>query len=471
MAYKWLAVCAVLYGLAALRLPGYLHPDEHFQTLEWASYALGFTQAEQLPWEFGARIRPWLQPAVYAGLGKLVSPKDGFGFALACRLFTAAIAWLGLALLGTRFRDWFEDPRVRNLAWISSATFFLLPALRVRTSSESFGTALFMMSLALATRPTHRTSKRIDLVAGALLGLAFCGRYQLGFMGVGLIAWMAVIQKAHRRTAMFIAGAVLATGLGLCLDRWGYGLWQVTPWRYAYENIAAGRAASFGEHPWWAYAGFIWHDLPLPFSVLALLALPVALWRYPRHPLVWVNLPFIVGHALVGHKELRFVFPYLFFAPILATLAFGEPLLRLKPRAQKIILGTLLVSNLWWLGLDRHPRLSAGAWMLPLLADNLPLYHGNRDPFGQDGLHTWIYEGHRESTAMTAATGASDAPFAYYLYQKRPGPHPEVLETRCERTFVSPWPWAVFPHAWLTTSFGRRLFYTEHRHAVYRCPN
>lgn len=330
-----------------------------------------------------------------------------------------------------------------------------------------------MMSLALATRSAAQTSKPTDAIAGALLGLAFCGRYQLAFMGVGLIAWQLIVQREHRRTATFIAGAALATGLGLCLDRWGYGVWQVTPWRYAYENIAAGRAASFGEHPWWAYAGFIWHDLPVPFAILALIALPLALWRAPRHPLVWVNLPFIAGHAMVGHKEMRFIFPYLFLLPLVVVVALGEPLLKLKPRLQQLILAALLMTNLWWLAMDRHPRLSAGAWMQPLLAGNPILHHGNRDPFGQGGLHTWIYGGHRTSTPMSTkdASSPKSGPMTYYLYQKRPGPKPDAMEAHCERTFVSPWPWAVFPHAWLTSSAGRRLFSTEHRHAVYRCPN
>lgn len=34
-----------------------------------------------------------------------------------------------------------------------------------------------------------------------------------------------------------------------------------------------------------------------------------------KHVITWVMLPFIVGHLLVGHKELRFLIPLLSFMP------------------------------------------------------------------------------------------------------------------------------------------------------------
>ena len=40
-------------------------PDEHYQILEFMGHKLGITPASELPWEFEARIRPWLQPFLY----------------------------------------------------------------------------------------------------------------------------------------------------------------------------------------------------------------------------------------------------------------------------------------------------------------------------------------------------------------------------------------------------------------------
>ena len=471
-ARPWLALIAVLYAVAAIRLPGYLHPDEHFQTLEWARYALGYVPAEQLPWEFEARIRPWLQPALYALIGHLPGLHDGFSFALACRLLTAGLAWTGVAMLGARFKQWFPDPRLRRIAWAASATFYLLPVLRVRTSSESLGAALFMMGLAVLTRPrTEATTRRWDLLGGLALGLAFSTRYQLGFMILGLVGWQLLVAQHRRALLRSLIGAAAGVAAGLIADRWGYGEWQLTPWRYAYENLAMGRAASFGVHPLSAYIGFIWHDLALPFNLIALLALPLALWRSARHPLVWVNLPFVLGHSLVGHKELRFLFPYLFFVPVLAVLATGPWLQTAPRRVLRPLLAILAALNLWWLALDRHPNLSAGPELRALTAQELPVHHGNRDPFGRDGLHTWLFAPHTHSTSKSALKAASSTTAElYYLYQRTPSALPEPLEQACERLYLRPWPWRVFPQAWLTHKNGRRIFFTHERHAVYLCP-
>src|SRR5436190_3820598 len=59
---------AALHLAAAFLSKGYHHPDEYFQILEFARHKLLDTSGDELAWEFGARIRPWLQPAIYAGI-------------------------------------------------------------------------------------------------------------------------------------------------------------------------------------------------------------------------------------------------------------------------------------------------------------------------------------------------------------------------------------------------------------------
>src|SRR5512133_3566523 len=43
----------------------FFFPDEHYQILEYMSLKLGITSAADLPWEFRAQARPWLQPFLY----------------------------------------------------------------------------------------------------------------------------------------------------------------------------------------------------------------------------------------------------------------------------------------------------------------------------------------------------------------------------------------------------------------------
>jgi GPI mannosyltransferase 3 len=38
------------------------------------------------------------------------------------------------------------------------------------------------------------------------------------------------------------------------------------------------------------------------------------------HYITWITLPFILAHCLVSHKELRFLFPVLYFLPVMFVL-------------------------------------------------------------------------------------------------------------------------------------------------------
>ena len=60
-----LAILAGVTILTAWFSNTFYFPDEHYQVLEFMGLKLGITPAAELPWEFEARIRPWLQPLLY----------------------------------------------------------------------------------------------------------------------------------------------------------------------------------------------------------------------------------------------------------------------------------------------------------------------------------------------------------------------------------------------------------------------
>src|SRR5258708_8773189 len=76
-------------------------PDEHYQVLEFVSYKLGITRSSDLPWEFSARIRPWLQPLLYFLIAKpltLLGIKNMFTLACVLRLATGLFSLGALAV-------------------------------------------------------------------------------------------------------------------------------------------------------------------------------------------------------------------------------------------------------------------------------------------------------------------------------------------------------------------------------------
>ena len=84
-------------------------PDEHYQVLEFMAHKMGITPAAALPWEFAARIRPWLQPAIYYAIAdplRGLGMGDMFALTFVLRLLTglfslAALVAFSRAILQT----------------------------------------------------------------------------------------------------------------------------------------------------------------------------------------------------------------------------------------------------------------------------------------------------------------------------------------------------------------------------------
>ncbi len=69
--------------------------------------------------------------------------------------------------------------------------------------------------------------------------------------------------------------------------------------------------------------------------------------RRPRHVVTWMLLPFLFVHFLLGHKELRFFFPALFFAPYFLVLFAGAfPQRIFAGRAWRWTVGAAAAANL-----------------------------------------------------------------------------------------------------------------------------
>jgi phosphatidylinositol glycan class B len=106
-----------------------------------------------------------------------------------------------------------------------------------------------------------------------------------------------------------LLGLAIPIGLGTCADRWGYGVWTFAPWNYLKYNLIQNNISIADVSPWWDYlrrsATESWPIL----GVLTLISFPIAWIRNPKHILTWSMVPFFVAHEVIGHKELRFLFP------------------------------------------------------------------------------------------------------------------------------------------------------------------
>jgi phosphatidylinositol glycan class B len=154
----------------------------------------------------------------------------------------------------------------------------------------------------------------------------------------GLLAWLLFIRKVNiGKLALLLVSMLIMVGVGIVIDRWFYGEWTLTVWNYFTENILHGKANAFGTEPWYTYVSEALVRLVPPFSLVFILAPIILIFMDRRNALGWVILPFILVHSMIGHKEIRFLFPMVGLLPVvivqaietgadtLVTIVIGQP--------------------------------------------------------------------------------------------------------------------------------------------------
>ncbi len=322
----------VFFGLVllvtAITSENPFHPDEHFQIVELASFKMGLTPREYLPWEYGAGLRPWLLPLVAFACMKALRVAlgaDVFAATMFLRGLAAAASLLSIARL-LRYTAAREPAATFRAQAFFVLTAGFVPYLSVRCSSEGLSASLFTIAFTLLeergearARPAAR-----ELGAGLLFAAAFQCRYQTILMLGGYAVWRLLFARPPlARWVLPLSGFALGNVLALGIDAWGYGRFVFPFYAYVHVNVVEGVAAKFSTEPFYAYA-----YLPLAnvFVIPAAAALvsSVVFWvRRPRDPFTWIMAPTVLAFSLLGHKEERFLFPLGIFAAFTVAPAFA----------------------------------------------------------------------------------------------------------------------------------------------------
>jgi GPI mannosyltransferase 3 len=325
--YQLLLPAAIgIFLWAAWMSEGYYHPDEHFQIIEFGQYLLGVNDQTDLAWEFKAQIRPALQPMMAAGLigfFRLIGLENPFYLAFILRAITA-LAALGVYVLIARMAAAALPQSNSKSVFLSFCAFmWFMPFLSVRFSSEQWAAITFLLGIYWVVHYADSPKNRIALLgAGVFWGLSFFLRFQMAFALLGVFVWMIFIQKRGLKDlALLVVGGLVAGAFCMYLDSILYGKWVFTPYNYYKSNIVEGKAASFGTEPWWWYFGALFFDLIIPISMALFLLAAQGIRNHLKHVFLWALVPFLLGHMLIGHKELRFLFPMA--VPFLFLVAAG----------------------------------------------------------------------------------------------------------------------------------------------------
>ncbi|HPS63071.1 MAG TPA: glycosyltransferase family 39 protein [Bacteroidales bacterium] len=313
-------LAGIVFLLTAWFSTGYNHFDEHFQVIEFAALKLGLIKAADLPWEYGCRMRPALQPLVVCALYKIASPSaiaNPFFVAFLVRLFSALLTFYSIHLVIRLYSPWLASRQLRYALLLLSFFLWFVPYNGARFASETLAGRIFLAGMALFFLQKDQRAKDY-LFNGIVLGFAFVVRYQCGFMVAGYLAWLLLVRRSGLRNAgAFCAGLLVALATGILVDRWFYGEWVLTSWNYFSQNLLQGKASTFGTGPWWYYIEQTLINAFPPLSLVYIAAVFLYFYYYPKDVITWVLVPFLAAHFLIPHKEIRFLFPVIGFLPVM----------------------------------------------------------------------------------------------------------------------------------------------------------
>ena len=386
----------VFFLLTAFFSEGFYHGDEHFQIIEFAQFKLGKTAQVNLPWEFEAQIRPTLQPVLAMGIFyvcDLISIIDPHTQAFVLRLITSIFAFSGIVIFLKSIKHLIK-PSFQNWLVFLSLFLWFIPFINVRFSSETWAGITLLYGLSFLLR--EKRDQVHYILAGLFIGISFVFRFQMGFAIIGIVLWLIPNQRKPIQTSfLFIVSSLLPISLSVAIDSWFYGDFVFTPWNYFEYNIIQGVASEFGTSPWYYYLFAIFRFSFFPIGILMLLSLLKVTLIHPKNLIIWVVVPFILFHSVVGHKELRFLFPVANLVPFLIVMAIQE--IKWSPILTRgLLIGFLVINSTLLISASMIPAGNGEtktARRLKSISENRPVaYFKDSNPNNPWGLNMYFYE-------------------------------------------------------------------------------
>jgi len=311
----------ILFFCAAWFSHGYINHDEHFQVIEFLGVKLGMLKAESLTWEYFTQSRSWFPAALYFGPAKIqmaLGIDNPVYLVRTFRILTGILGFSSVLFLYLSCRKTIRNQDHQFFLICMLLFLCIMPSYHVRTSSENLSGSFIVLATSLIY---FKDSLKCGFFfAGIFAAVAFHCRYQVGLMIAGQAIWILVNYKFSRRFWQYLTGLSVGLLIGIAIDVWGWGGFYLTSWNYLRIQLFEGKVNTFGTSPWYDYFNLLWKDIPKPFGLL-LFAVMTAFWvKFSRSILTWMTLPFVMVHFMIGHKEVRFLIPALYFAPLMTIL-------------------------------------------------------------------------------------------------------------------------------------------------------
>ena len=350
---------------------GIYWPDEVYQSLEPA-HALAFGYG-LLPWEFVEGARNWALPGLVALCLKLSALAGGDSpdvYLIVVRLVFAGISLagaVGVYSLARRLGSSEPGAAAGAAAWALAA-----PAIYFahRAMGENVAATAVVWAAALLL-PASGGRARV-WIGASLLGISVLFRLHAAVIALGVLAALVGQKRWRDLHTTLIVLSLWAIGYG-ALDAWTwgdldsarYGGWFHSASVYLRFNLIEGRAEEWGTSPPSYYVVHLFQSMPA-LAIVVAAGMIAGARRTPG--LTLTALVFLAAHSSVGHKEYRFILPFIPLA--MAAAAVGLDSLPGRARLAGLVVFTLAGAlsaasfpSLSWGDLGAYPdRSDASAW-------------------------------------------------------------------------------------------------------------
>ncbi len=283
-------------------------------------HKLGIIPQSDLSWEYKAQIRTWLQPYIYLAIAKLyfLFEKNPFHLAFLLRLFSSILGFYSILSLSKISYLLIKEETINNFFKITLFSFWFFPFFHARTTTENFSTTFLILGIIPIIKFNLSENNKVvkeSILSGIMLGFSYIFRFQsaLAFC----LPLLMTIKKGKQGKQFFFYSSVFIIILllvNIYIDYLGHGELSFTTWNYFYQNLILKVANGFGTSPWYYYFSKTFLESGPPLGLFLVIAPILLLFYAPLNICNFIIWPFLIVHSLIGHKELRFIFPLLPFA-------------------------------------------------------------------------------------------------------------------------------------------------------------
>jgi len=326
--------------LASIFSKGFIHPDEHYQSIEIAYYEIygeGY-----IPWEFEEGVRSWVYPGIVLLIFKLmiwIGVTNIETILIFVRLFSAFCSMITVITIYFLGKDLFDE-RVGLVAtiFVSFWSDFVFWSVRTMTDSITMHFAILGIYIIVhyITKPkkTNLTEEQISknkkiegivpgLLAGLMFGLSFIFKFPTIILAFPFGLWLLIKKKWSAVSFLVIGIGIMVVVQGI-VDVFTWGSFLQSPIGYFNYNILTGQSENHGISPFFTYPVLMF-DAYGDFFIIFLLFFFFGLNKEKKN--LWFlfsALSFILVFSFIGHKEYRFILPVMPLLVIFAAKGFLE---------------------------------------------------------------------------------------------------------------------------------------------------